>query len=269
MHLRGQVGLVTGAGRGIGREVALALAADGMAVGLVGRDPGRLAAVRADVAAAGGRALDVEADVTDGSAVRSAVAVVEQRLGPVDLLVSNAGTRERAPAAPWAGDPQDWWRTVETNLRGPFLVLHAVVPGMVARGRGRVLHVGSGMGQRPNSDWSAYAVSKAALSRLTDSVSAALAGTGVTVLEASPGLVRTDLTETMWGAADAQPWNPASAMTRLVTRFARGELDRLHGRFVHAVRDDVDDLLALADLLRDRDARTLRLRPYGDADPLG
>ena len=117
---------------------------------------------------------------------------------------------------------------------------------MVARGSGRVLHVGSGMGHRPNAGWSAYATSKAALSRLTDSLAAALDGTGVTVLEASPGLVRTDMTETMWGPPDEQAWNPVERMVDLVRRFARGELDALHGRFVHAARDDLDALLARA-----------------------
>jgi NAD(P)-dependent dehydrogenase (short-subunit alcohol dehydrogenase family) len=158
---------------------------------------------------------------------------------------------------------------LETNLRGPFLLAHAVLPSMVARGAGRVLHVGSGMGLRPNAGWSAYATSKAALSRLTDSLAAALEGTGVTVLEASPGLVRTGMTETMWGPPDEQAWNPVEQMVELVRRFARGELDALHGRFVHAARDDLDALVARAPAVQAADARALRLRPYGPDDPLG
>jgi hypothetical protein len=89
------------------------------------------------------------------------------------------------------------------------------------------------------------------------------------MLEASPGLVRTEMTETMWGPADEQPWNPVQRMVDLVRRFARGELDALHGRFVHAVRDDLDVLLAQAPALQAADARALRLRPYGPDDPLG
>ena len=96
---------------------------------------------------------------------------------------------------------------------------------------------------RPQPQWSAYGVSKAALSRLTDSLAAALEGTGVTVLEMSPGLVRTDMTETMWGPADEQPWNDVQRMVDAVVRFARGDLDPLHGRFVHAARDDLDALI--------------------------
>jgi 3-oxoacyl-[acyl-carrier protein] reductase len=269
MSSAGQVALVTGAGRGIGREIALALAADGLLVGLLGRDRETLDRVHDEVVASGGRAVVLVADVTRRDQVDEAVAAVTRGLGPVDLLVSNAGLRERAAAAPWEADPDDWWRVVETNLRGPLLLLQAVVPSMVRRGAGRVLHVGSGMGQRPNPDWSAYAVSKAGLSRLTDSLAAALDGTGVVVLEVSPGLVRTDMTETMWGPPDEQPWNPMAGIAALTVRFARGELDPLHGRFVHAARDDLDALLAAAGQIVDRDARVLRLRPYADDDPLG
>jgi NAD(P)-dependent dehydrogenase (short-subunit alcohol dehydrogenase family) len=125
------------------------------------------------------------------------------------------------------------------------------------------------MGHTPRPEWSAYGTSKAGLGRLTDTLAAALEGTGVVVLEASPGLVRTDMTETMWGPPDEQVWTPVQAITTAVLRFARGELDALHGRFVHAARDDLDALLAAAGQIAARDARTLRLRPYTDDDPLG
>lgn len=264
------VALVTGAGRGIGREIALGLARDGYRLGLLGRTPETLAATaRACSDAGAGATAVVPADVTDPVGVLDAVARVERDLGPVDLLVANAGARESAAGRPWTADPDEWWRVVETNLRGVFLLDRAAVPGMVERGRGRVLHVGSGMGQRPHPDWSAYGTSKAAVSRLTDTLAVALAGTGVTVLEASPGLVRTDMTESMWGPPDAQPWNPVERMVEVVRRFAAGELDALHGRFVHAARDDLDALTALAGDLAASDARTLRLRTYGPGDPLG
>jgi NAD(P)-dependent dehydrogenase (short-subunit alcohol dehydrogenase family) len=267
--LQGQVALVSGGGRGIGREIALGLARDGMAVGLLGRSRDPLDETLADCVEVGApKAVVVPADVTDPDAVRAAVETVERDLGPVDLLVANAGLRERTAARPWETDTDDWWRVVETNLRGVYLLDRAVLPGMVARGRGRVLHVGSGMGQRPHPDWSAYSVSKAGLSRLTDNLAAALDGTGVTVLEVSPGLVRTDMTETMWGPPEEQSWNPVERMVDAVRRFARGDLDALHGRFVHAARDDLDALVAAAGTIRERDARTLRLRPYGEADPL-
>lgn len=270
--LAGQVGLVTGAGRGIGREIAIGLGRDGARVALLGRTRETLDATADACARAGAPAtVAVPADVTDRAAVAAALAAVERELGPVDLLVANAGVRESAAGPPWEADPDEWWQVLETNVRGVFLLDHAVLPGMVRRGRGRVLHVGSGMGQRPrpHGEWSAYSSSKAAVARLTDSLAAALDGTGVMVLEVSPGLVRTDMTETMWGPPEEQPWNPVDRMVDAVRRFARGDLDALHGRFVHAARDDLDALLAVADEIRARDARTVRLRPYGSSDPLG
>jgi NAD(P)-dependent dehydrogenase (short-subunit alcohol dehydrogenase family) len=268
MELKGQVALVTGAGRGIGREIALGLAREGVRVALLGRDEATLDERLAECAALGAEAMTVNADVTNEEQLRAAVGAVERHLGPLDLVVSNAGRRESGPAAPWEADGDDWWRTVETNLRGPYLVARTVLPGMVGRGNGRLLHMGSGMGHLPQPQWSAYALSKAALSRLTDTLAAALEDTGVTVLEMSPGLVRTDMTETMWGSPDEQPWNDVRRTVDAVVRFARGDLDPLHGRFVHAVRDDLDKLIALAGTVTRVDARTLRLRPYGPDDPL-
>lgn len=262
------VALITGAARGVGRAITLALAEEGWAAGLLALNEDGLDAVAKEVSDAGGRAGAMSADVTDRGALDRAVAAVTDQLGPIDLLVSNAGLREQTPAAPWQADPDDWWRVVEVNLRGPFLLVQAVVPAMVERGSGRVLHINSSMAGKPQPLWSAYGVSKAGVSRLTDSLAAALHGTGVTVIEVSPGLVRTDMTETMWGPPEQQKWNPIERITGTVVRFARGDLDALHGRFVSAPKDDLDALLAAADTIRAADARTLRFRPYADTDPL-
>src|SRR4029078_4129912 len=107
-------------------------------------------------------------------------------------------------------------------------------------------------------DGSATWVAKAGLSRLTESLAAALEGTGVVVLEISPGLVRTDMTETMWGPPDEQSWNDPARIVDAVLRFARGDFDPLHGRFAHAARDDLDALLEAAPRIAAQEARTLR-----------
>src|SRR5690606_31109078 len=143
--------LVTGASRGIGRAIAVGLAAAGLDVALLARDADRLAGVAAEIAALGerddaaGRAAVVTADVTDAGAVAAAVRAAEDALGGVDLLVNNAG-RVDAEVPLWEADPDEWWAIVETNVRGPFLLARAVVPGMLARGGGRVVDLNSGAG---------------------------------------------------------------------------------------------------------------------------
>lgn len=261
------VALVTGASRGIGRALAVALSADGMAVGLLGRDPDALAAT---AAACAGPTGVVRADVTDAAAVAAAVADVASMLGPIDLLVNNAGRIDAAEVAPWAADPDDWWAVVEANLRGPFLTTRAVLPAMIARGAGRIVNINSGMGQRPYPDYSAYSVSKGALARLTDCLAKALDGTGVTIFDVSPGLVRTEMTEAMpmWRDAPAAQWNPVENLTGFVLAIAHGRADVLSGRFMHASRDDLGSLIVKSPEIVADDARTMRLRPWGDGDPL-
>jgi 3-oxoacyl-[acyl-carrier protein] reductase len=266
--LERQAGLVTGASRGIGRAIAVALSGEGMALGLLGRDQ---EALEQTAAGCPRRAEIVLADVTDHGAVRRAVDEVERALGPLDLLVNNAGRIDPAEVPLWEADPPTWWAVVEANLRGPFLLCGAVVPGMTARGHGRIVNINSGMGMRPVPDYSAYSVSKAALSRLTDCLAGSLEGTGVAVFDVSPGLVRTEMTESMpmWSDAKPEQWNPVGNITAAVVALARGEADALTGRFIHASRDNLADLVARAEQIRARDARTLRLRPYSHDDPAG
>jgi hypothetical protein len=134
---RGRVALVTGRRRGLGRAVALALGAAGCAVAVTGRTAEHLDAT---VGALAGRGLALPGDATDRSAVEQAVRRTTAELGPVDLLVANAG-RFATGGPVWESDPDDWWRDVEVNLRGPLLAFSAVLPGMVERGHG---HVGRG-----------------------------------------------------------------------------------------------------------------------------
>jgi len=188
--------------------------------------------------------------------------------GRIDILVNVAGGSGPIGKTGAQTTPEEFDEIVTLNMGGCFNTMHAVLPAMTRRGRGRLLLMGSGMGLRPQPLWSAYGVSKAASSRLMDSLAAALDGSGVTVLEISPGLVRTDMTESMWGPADEQPWNDVRPMVEAAVRFAAGDLDALHGRFVHAARDDLETLLARSDDIAREDARTLRLRTYAPDDPL-
>ena len=149
--------LVTGGGRGLGRDITLALVQHGWAVAVTGRDPASL-----DVVVADGAALALPGDATDRRAVQEAVLLAEAELGPLDLLVANAG-RFATGGLLWEIDPDEWWRDVEVNLRGVQLALWAALPGMVARGAGRVVALGSGFGNTASPHGSGYGVGKTAV----------------------------------------------------------------------------------------------------------
>lgn len=261
------VALLTGGSRGLGRATAVALAGQGLAVAVTGRSREDLDETVAQVAAAGGRGLALPGDATDRAAVAEALRRTTEELGPVDLLVANAG-RFATGGPVWTSDPDDWWRDAEVNLRGPLLALHAALPGMVERGSGRVVVVGSGFGNKPMPHASAYSASKAAVQRLVEAAAAELAGTGVVVLCISPGFVETGMTRGFPPGfvaghpdfADPGPdrWTPAAAFTSLMTRVVTGDLDALSGRFVHVTTD----LAAARAAVDDPERGTLRLVPW-------
>ena len=234
--LRGQVAIVTGAGRGIGRETALALAEAGMQVALVARTGRGVHDLAEQVRAGGGEALPVALDVRDPAGVERLLALVEQRLGPVDLLVNSAGVvGSERPF--WEVDAAESWAVVETNLRGPMLLARGVLPSMVARRRGRIVSITSrARAATATGTYTAYAVSKRALTALTEALAVPLAPTGVVVLDVLPGLVRTDMTAAMpvWQSLPEEAWTPASATAALLVEIARGRFDDRSGQVLDA-----------------------------------
>jgi NAD(P)-dependent dehydrogenase (short-subunit alcohol dehydrogenase family) len=264
--LSGTVALVTGASTGIGRRLAQGLAARGAAVAGLARGADRLDAAMREVAATtGARTLAVAADVTDGAAVVAAVERVTAELGPIDLLVNNAGLIDAAEVPLWETDPEQWWQVVESQLRGPYLLSHAVVPGMVARGSGRVVDIGSGFGTRGAADYTAYSVGKTGLMRITEGIALAGAEHGVRAFDVAPGVVDTPMTRSMEMWRGFTDWTPPERVVELVAAVAAGELDAWSGRLVRAGQDDLD---VLRSTTPQGDGRQLRLLPYGDADPI-
>jgi NAD(P)-dependent dehydrogenase (short-subunit alcohol dehydrogenase family) len=268
MTLSQQVALVTGAGRGIGREVSLALARQGAAVGLVARTPSELAETAALIEQVGGRARPHQADVTDRAAVARAMADIEAALGPIDLLVNNAGSN-KATGRFQDVDPELWWRDIEINLKSAYLCSHAVVPGMIERGRGRIVNVASQLGIVPMPNSSAYSTSKAALLRLTDALASDLADSGIRVFAISPGMVRTQLVDEIEaklregdpdfaGVPDAA-FQPIEAGAALVVEIAAGRADRLNGRYIH-VSENLDAMLERSEEIERDDLYTLRMK---------
>jgi NAD(P)-dependent dehydrogenase (short-subunit alcohol dehydrogenase family) len=275
-ELKGSVALVTGGGRGLGRVIAEALAGAGAAVGIIGRSPDTLAETVRAIERAGGVAAAACADVTDEPSIAVAVDELRRRLGPVDVLVNNAGVC--GPIGPlWTAPADEWWRTIEINLRGVVACTRLVLPDMIARGRGRILNITSHAGVFRWPGVSAYAVAKSAVIKLTENLAAELRRDGVSVLSVHPGLQPIGLTE----AALASDVPPGSAEGRvadwlrgeldrgrgadpdraagLIVRLASGRGDGLSGRHL-SVHDDLDVLIERLEEIRREDLCTLRLR---------
>jgi NAD(P)-dependent dehydrogenase (short-subunit alcohol dehydrogenase family) len=262
------VALVTGGGRGAGRVMAEALAAAGFAVCVVARTATEVEETAHALVSGGGRAIAVTADATDPGAVERAVSEAEERLGPIDVLVNNAG-RAHAIGPVWEVDPADWWRDVEVNVRSAFLCARAVLPGMLERGTGRILNVSSYVALRPTPYISAYAAAKAAVLSLTEALAASVGDTGVRVFALTPGLFESELMRHLMESEAGQRWLPGigrgrrwvepERVARLVVFLATGKGDALHGRFLHAL-DDLDELVARSEEIAREDLFTPRLR---------
>jgi 3-oxoacyl-[acyl-carrier protein] reductase len=249
--LSGQVALVTGGGRGIGAGIARELAAAGARVAVAARTRDQVEEVGREI-----DGLPLEVDVTDRAAVERMVAETERELGPVDLLVANAGLGNQ-DGSTWEIDPDAWWHILEVNLLGVHLCCRTVIPGMLQRGTGRIVITGSGAAYLPGSKHTAYPSSKAAVCRYGETLANELAER-IPVFFFSPGLVKTEMTNDH--VADDAPWTPPELAPRLVHVLASGRADALAGRYLHAEHDDIEDLIRRADQLREQDLNTIRLR---------
>lgn len=252
-----QVALVTGASRGIGGHVVRALLVDGWDV--VGLS-------RSGTVPDGAEGLSV--DVTDEKSVRVAVEEVIDRHGRIDLLVNNAGLIETEQPL-WDADVNEWWQVIVTNVRGPFLLTHAVVPHMINAGGGRIVNLNSGAAVRASADLTAYAASKSALARLTGGVALAGAAHGVLAFDLAPGVIETAMTHSMRMHDGRTEWTSPQDVTELLLAIADGELDGFSGRMVRAGADDLDTLRSLSAAGLAEGDRTLRLQSWGEGDPLG
>jgi acyl-CoA synthetase (AMP-forming)/AMP-acid ligase II len=274
--LTGTVVLISGGGRGLGRLLARTLASAGASVGLLARSGGELAETVAEIEQAGGTAAAAITDITDQTATAAAVAELSERLGPVGVLINNAGIPGPVGAM-WDTDPADWWRTLEINLGGTFALTRIVLPQMIAARGGRILNITSTAGTYRWPLVSAYATSKAAVVKLTENLAAETRRHHVAVLSVDPGLLPIGFTEPRLNSTPA-PGTPEAQIAgwvrdriasghgadpdqaaRLILQLARGRGDRLSGRHL-TVTDDLDTLLGRIDQIQQHDLHTLRLR---------
>ena len=249
-ELDGQIALITGGGRGIGANIARELHSAGARVALAARTSDEIEQVALEV-----DGYPVVADVSSRESVDAMVRHVEGAFGGIDVLCANAGIASRDERA-WESDPDEWWRTFQVNVLGVYLCCRAVIPGMLKRGRGRIVITGSGAAYLPGSSNSAYSASKAAVYRFGEVLARQLEG-HIPVFIFSPGLVRTQMTT--WAGDDA-PWTPSELAPRLVRVLASGRADALAGRYLHAEHDDMEDLIRRADEIRENDLNAIRLQ---------
>lgn len=207
MSLKGKVVIVTGAGRGIGRAIALRFAAEDAKLALAARTVEQINRVADEVRAQGGTAVAVPADVGNESDVKAMVARTEAELGPIDILVNNAGVMILRPIAETS--LEEWERVINTNLTGMFLCSRAVLPSMMRRKTGRIINIGSLAGRRGYPDQGVYCASKHGLYGLSKVLAIEGRPYGIRVNVVSPGGALTELSTELLATrkpSEAEEW---------------------------------------------------------------
>ena len=276
LGLKDRVAIVTGAGRGIGRAIALALADAGAAVTVAARTRGEVEETASLLYERGHRALPLVADVSDWQAVQGLVAQTVQRFGGVHILVNNAGIQ--GPIGPLVENDIDaWLHTLEVNLLGTFLCCKAVLPQMIRQRYGRIVNLSGGGATSPRPCFSAYAASKAAVVRLTETLSEEVGEYSIWVNAIAPGAVNTRMLEETLAAgsaagektqADAKHQlesggTPPELAASLAVFLASDDSDGLTGKLIAAPYDPWREWAGKADELNATPLYTIRrLDPF-------
>lgn len=212
-RLDGRVALVTGGGRGIGRAICLALAAKGAVVGVhYHSSAAAVDEVAAHITGRGGQAVTFQADLADGKAINALIDSAIAKLGKIDILVNNAGEMTDRAVIDMSDD--EWERALTLNLTAAFRCSRACIPGMKARGWGRIINIGSQVAYTGSSNHAHYAAAKAGLLGLTFSLAKELGTTGITANLIAPGRIVTDLLTTRMAGREAE-WLAQTPLNRL------------------------------------------------------
>ena len=286
--LAGKVAIITGGGRGIGRAIALNLAAAGAAVMVSARTVNEIEETAELIRAAGGKAAACAADVSDLAAVKNLLAVTEAELGAPSILVNNAGGGVPGSGGPFEKiAPEAITAGIERNLLAAMILSRLVLPGMLERKEGRIINVASGAGMLGMPFIAPYSVSKTGIIRFSEVLAAEMLGRGVTVFAITPGNVVTKLTEPMVPVLDqmiASPppgspwiyppgheleecgWYPPERAAELVRFLASGKADKVSGCFF-AVHYDEAQIAAEAERVDKEQLYTLRIATLDGIEP--
>jgi len=270
-HLKGSVSLVTGGGRGLGRGFAQALASAGSAVAITARTESQVNETVRTINDEGGQALGFAVDVTDQVGMKNIINTVETEFGPIDILVNNAGV-VTPTGKDWEIEPDDWWRSMEINLKGPYICTRAILPGMISRRQGRIVNISSAGAYNAHPYGTSYCAAKAALSHFTRCLAQAVQEFGVSVFAYAPGYVRTGITEYLSSSSNmpegyAEKFQQRfdeglddsmeSAVDKLMF-LVSGKADALTGRHI-SLSDSEEELLSGIDTILAENLYTLGL----------
>lgn len=204
MQLEGKTAIITGAGRGIGRGLALAFAKQGCDVALLARTESELESVAHEIESEGRKAIPISCDVSKCDSVTRAVGKALAALDHIDILINNAGYAQFKPIKDLSID--EWRRTLDVNLTGPFLMIKAVLPSMIARQSGRIINISSVVGLKPYPEQGAYCASKHGLNGLSGVLAMELQEYNIAVHAVCPGGVKTKLTDEAMPYRDKSDW---------------------------------------------------------------